>query len=123
MIMPVRGIRGATTITFDRQEEVLAATGELLEQMQRANSFVTEDIAAVLFTVTGDIHSTFPARAARNMGWDLVPLMCFKEIETERALPLCIRILILWNTDLNQDQIKHIYLHGAEILRPDLITE
>ena len=121
--MPVRGIRGATTIAFDRQEEVLAATSELLEQMQRINSFVPEEIAAVLFTVTNDIHSVFPARAARNMGWESVPLMCFNEIETEGSLPLCIRILILWNTDLNQNQIKHVYLHGAKILRPDLIVE
>jgi chorismate mutase len=121
--MPVRGIRGATTIKFDRREEVLVATGELLEQMQRANSLALEDIAAVFFTVTDDIHSVFPARAARNMGWDLVPLMCFKEIDIEGALPLCIRILILWNTALNPDQIKHVYLHGAEILRPDLVAE
>lgn len=118
--MPVRGIRGATTIRSDRQEEVLAATSELLEQMQRVNAFSVQDIASVLFTVTGDIHSVFPARAARHMGWDLVPLMCFNEIEIEGALPLCIRVLILWNTDLDQDQIKHVYLHGAEILRPDL---
>jgi len=123
MKMPVRGIRGATTIALDQKEEVLATTGELLDQMQRANSFVTEDIASVLFTVTSDIHSVFPARAARHMGWESVPLMCFKEIETEGALSLCIRVLILWNTDLSQNQIKHVYLHGAKILRPDLVVK
>jgi len=121
--MPVRGIRGATTVACDQQQDVLASTSELLEQMQRVNSFALPEIAAVLFTVTSDIHSVFPARAARNMGWGQVPLLCFQEVETEGALPLCIRILILWNTDLNQDQIKHVYLHGAEILRPDLISE
>jgi chorismate mutase len=121
--MPVRGIRGATTVAVDRQEEVLAATSELLAQMQQLNAFVPGQIAAVFFTVTSDIHSAFPARAARTMGWDLVPLMCFREMEVEGSLPLCIRILILINTDLNQEQIKHVYLHGAKILRPDLRAE
>lgn len=118
--MPVRGIRGAITVACDQQADVLAATSELLQQMQQANSFDLADIAAVLFTATGDINSVYPARAARNLGWGQVPLLCFQEMKVEAALPLCIRIMILWNTDFNQNQIKHVYLQGAEILRPDL---
>lgn len=101
----------------------MAATGELLEHMQRINSFATRDVAAVFFSVTGDIHSAFPARAARGMGWDQVPLMCFREMEVEGSLSLCIRILVLWNTELDQEQIRHVYLHGAQVLRPDLQWE
>lgn len=118
--MPVRGIRGATTITADNADEVLAATSELLEHLQRANMFAPEAIASILFTVTSDIQSAFPARAARLMGWDLVPLMCFQEIEVAGSLPLCIRVLILLNTEQRQDEIKHVYLREAESLRRDL---
>jgi chorismate mutase len=29
----------------------------------------------------------------------------------------------MWNTDRTAQEIHHIYLHGARILRPDLIEE
>lgn len=118
--MPVRGIRGATTITADNADEVLATTGELLEAIRQANQFAPEAIASILFTVTSDIRSAFPAKAARLMGWDLVPLLCFQEIEVAGSLPLCIRVLIFLNTDQRQDQIQHIYLREAGSLRRDL---
>ena len=119
--MVVRGIRGATTITEDNTAEVLASTRELLEALRRENDFNHEDIASILFTVTADIRSVFPAQAARVMGWGLVPLLCFQEIEVQGSIPLCIRVLITINTDKAQDQIKHIYLKGAAQLRTDLI--
>lgn len=118
--MTVRGIRGATTVLSDNTDEVLAATSELLEHLQRANLFAPEDIASILFTVTRDIKSAFPAKAARLMGWAMVPVICFQEIEVAGSLPLCIRALILLNTDQRQDQIQHIYLREAESLRRDL---
>ena len=118
--MPVRGIRGATTITADNADEVLATTSELLEAIRQANQFEPEAIASILFTVTSDIRSAFPAQAARFMGWDLVPLLCFQEIEVAGSLPLCIRVLIFLNTDLRQDQMQPIYLREASSLRRDL---
>ncbi len=119
--MPTRGLRGATTIETDSRDNVLAATQELLEAILRANpSLRTEDIASALFTVTDDIASAYPALAARQMGWDLVPMMCAREIPVAGSLPLCIRVLIHWNTDLAQSEIRHIYLHKAIQLRPDL---
>ena len=78
------------------------------------------DIASILFTVTGDINSTFPAKAARELMWKNVPLMCAKEIEVPNAIPYCIRVLLHWNTDLTQTQITHVYLGDAKKLRPDL---
>lgn len=99
---------------------MLTATGELLEAMQAANGFRPEDIASILFTATPDVSSAFPAQAARLLGWDLVPLLSFQEIEVPGALPLCIRVLIHLNTDKPQTEIKHIYLGQARILRPDL---
>lgn len=119
--MVVRGIRGATTITQDKPAEVVAATRELLEKIQQENDFHHEDIASILFTVTADIRSVFPAQAAREMGWGLVPLLCFQEIEVQGSVPLCIRVLVTINTDQKQDQIKHVYLKEATRLRQDLI--
>ncbi|MBN1453228.1 MAG: chorismate mutase [Anaerolineales bacterium] len=119
--MTTRGVRGATTITKDGKEEVLSATCELLDAILAANpDLKTEDIASVLFTVTDDIASVYPALAARQMGWNLVPMMCACEIPVPGSLPLCIRVLIHWNTDKEQQEIKHIYLRNAVKLRPDL---
>ncbi len=120
--MTIRGIRGATTIKVDTKEEVLSATHELLDALFEANPDLhADDIASTLFTTTGDIASTFPALAARQMGWDLVPMMCAREIPVPDSLQMCIRVLIHWNTDKKQSTITHIYLRDAANLRPDLI--
>jgi chorismate mutase len=119
--MTMRGIRGATTIEFDQADQVLSATCELLEAICSANSQLqTTDIASALFTMTADIASANPARAARQLGWDRVPMMCAQEIPIPAGLPRCIRVLIHWNTDREQAAIHHIYLREAVILRPDL---
>jgi len=119
--MHQRGIRGATTIETDTKENVLPATRELLDAILASNpGLKTDDIAAALFTVTDDIASAYPALAARQMGWDLVPMMCAREILVEGSLPLCIRVLLHWNTGLPQSEIKHVYLREAVKLRPDL---
>jgi len=120
--MQTRGIRGATTVSADDKEQVLSATQELLASILAANPELrTEDIASVLFTVTEDIASAFPALAARQLGWDLVPMMCAREIPVPGSLPLCIRVLIYWNTEKEQQEIHHVYLRDAVKLRPDLV--
>lgn len=120
--MPIRGIRGATTVTTDEPDLILTATRELLESILDANSGLKpEDIGSALFTVTNDLASVFPAQAARQLGWVLVPMMCANEIPVRGSLPLCIRVLIHWNTENTQDKVKHVYLRGAIKLRPDLV--
>ena len=119
--MTIRGIRGATTVGADVKEQVSTATQELLTSIQAANPGLRmEDIASVWFTVSDDIVSTYPALAARQLGWDLVPMMCAREIPVPDGLPMCIRVLIHWNTDREQRAIKHVYLREAVKLRPDL---
>ncbi len=119
--MTIRGIRGATTVSADDEERVLAATQELLTAILKANPPLrTEDIASALFTATEDITSAYPALAARQMGWDHVPMLCAREIPVPGSLPLCIRVLIHWNTELGQSSIQHVYLRAAAKLRPDL---
>ena len=120
--MQTRGIRGATTITTDTKENVLSATRELLDAILTANpDLQTDAIASALFTTTEDIASAYPALAARQIGWDQVPMMCAREIPVPGGLPLCIRVLIHWNTDKKQNEIQHVYLRNAVKLRPDLV--
>ncbi len=119
--MSVRGVRGAITIAGDQAELVRAGTRELLCAILQANpQMQPEDIASVFFTVTDDLTSAYPAQAARIYGWDLVPLMCAREIPVPGALPYCIRVLLLWNTEAPQDAVHHVYLGEAARLRPDL---
>jgi len=121
--MTIRGIRGATTVTSDNPDLILQATCELLETILSENDGIRlDDIASAFFTTTEDIASAYPALAARQMGWDHVPMMCAREIPVPGSIPLCIRVLIHWNTDKSQQEIKHIYLNEAIKLRPDLVN-
>lgn len=118
--MTVRGVRGATTVEEDRPQAIIEATKELLTELITANDIQVEDICSAVFTVTGDLTSEFPPKAARQMGWQHVPLMCAQEIPVAGSLPRCIRVLLHINTFKGQKEIKHIYLRGATGLRPDL---
>ena len=122
--MSLRGVRGATTAAQDQAEEILSATQELMEAILQANpSLKLEDIASVIFTTTADLQAVFPARAARELGWTDVPLMCAQEILVPGGLPRCIRVLLHWNTELPQSAIRHVYLREAVKLRPDLNSD
>ncbi len=124
MATKVRGVKGATTTEGTSAEDVLAATRQLLQVLVAENDIEQDDIAAVQFTTSPDLVAEFPAVAAReSLGWNDVPLMCGHEMARPGALTQCIRILILWNTDRAQNEIKHAYLNGAATLRPDLSTE
>lgn len=119
--MPIRGIRGAVNISADEPDVVIQAIQELLGAILDANPTLNpEDLASVLFTATPDLHSAYPAQAARAMGWDLVPLLCFQEMSVVDSMPRVIRVLLHWNTDLPQESIFHIYLGETSELRPDL---
>lgn len=118
--MPCRGIRGATTADSDSASAILSATRELLACILEANQVQTEDIGSAFFTVTPDLKATFPAQAARQLGWQHVPLLDAQEVAVPGSLPRCVRVLLHWNTDTPQEQVHHVYLRGAAALRPDL---
>lgn len=121
--MPIRGIRGATTVTADQPDLILQATRELLEAILEENAGMQpEDVGSAIFTVTDDLVSTFPAQAARQMGWDMVPMLCGREISVPGSLPRVIRVLVHWNTNVPQKEIVHVYLRDAVKLRPDLVA-
>lgn len=123
MATKVRGVKGATTTDGTSAEHVLAATEQLLSALIEANEIDQDDVAAVQFTTSPDLVAEFPAVAARErFGWNDVPLMCGHEMARPGALTQCIRILIFWNTDKAQNEIRHAYLKDAAKLRPDLST-
>ncbi|MGG3282416.1 chorismate mutase [Paenibacillus solani] len=116
-----RGIRGATTVTRNDEQEIVQETLKLLEEMVRRNELEPEYISNIWITMTQDLDATFPAKAIRQLdGWDLVPLMCSVEIPVQGSLPRCIRFMVQVNTDKSQSEIKHVYLNEAKRLRPDL---
>jgi chorismate mutase len=119
----LRGIRGATTVERDDAALILEATRELLVQMLEANGVRDfEEIAAIFFTTTPDLVSTFPAEAARELGMDMVPLICNQEIPVPGRLPRAVRVMMQVNTVRGQREMKHVYLRDAASLRPDLVS-
>jgi chorismate mutase len=119
----MRAVRGATTVERDEAELVVAATRELLTELAGRNGLVLEQVISAIFTVTPDITSEFPARAARELGWVDVPLLCAMEIPTIRGLERCIRVLLHIETELPRSALRHVYLRQARELRPDLSDE
>ena len=122
--MPVRGIRGATTAEENTVEGILLATKQLLHTILQKNEGLScEDISCVTFSVTDDLDAVYPARAARELGWKYVPLFCTQEMTVKDSLRRCIRVMILWNTNRSQKEIRHVYSGGAINLRTDLFAE
>lgn len=119
-MMKVRGIRGAITVTEDTEPAILEATRTLLEAIVTANGVEEDDVASILFTTTQDLTACFPAKAAREMGWNQVALLGFQEMNVPNSVNLCVRVLVHWNTTKPHSEIVHVYLRGAESLRPDL---
>lgn len=119
-----RGIRGAITVDEDNQEMLEKATVELYSKMVELNDVKSEDISHILFSLTKDLKSAFPAKfVRRNFQIQYVPLLCVNEMDIEPSLKHCLRILMVVNTEKSQEDIKHVYLGGAKILRSDLVNE
>lgn len=120
----IRGFRGATTVTKNEEKEILEETEKLVRTMIEKNKLKPEQISHVFFSVTDDLNAVFPAKVSRRIeGWRHVPVMCMKEIDVPNSLERCIRIMLVANTSLNQQEVEHIYLNNAVQLRPDLAKE
>lgn len=114
----LRALRGATTVDEDTEAQVTERTQALLQAMTERNGVRHPDIISVLFTATDDIHSMFPATAARGIGFGDVPLMCARELDIDGAQPLCIRVMM--HVESTRERLHHVYLEGARGLRDDL---
>jgi chorismate mutase len=122
--MPVRGIRGATTATANTAEAITEATEELLNELIRLNDLDQAEICFAYFTTTHDLTAEFPAYAARRLGWLEVPLLCGHDMDVRlpnpRGIPMCIRVLLLYNSEQRQSAMRFAYLRGAQAIKADL---
>jgi chorismate mutase len=116
----VRAIRGAIQLEVDEREHLLDRTRQLVREVLRANRLDTEALISILFTVTADLRSEFPALAARELGLGDVPLLCTTEIDVPGALPRVVRLMAHAEMDVPRADVQHVYLCGAEALRRDL---
>jgi chorismate mutase len=116
----VRAVRGATQLETDEREHMLDRVAEMVTGVLDANSLTVEDFISIIFTATSDLHAEFPAYAARQLGFDDVPLICARELEIETSMPRVVRMMAHVETDLSRKDVTHVYLHGAAALRRDL---
>lgn len=117
--MVCRGVRGATTVKSNSRTEILRETRRVLALIIRLNGIQPEEVASAIFTTTRDLNAEYPALAARQLGWLDTALLCGHEMDVPHGLPRCIRVLVHWNTTKSIDEIRHVYLGEATVLRPD----
>lgn len=118
--VPVRAIRGAVQLDADERDHLLASVDELIRAILEQNDLDTGDLISMLFTATPDLHSEFPALAARRLGIGDVPLLCTQELDVDGAMPRVIRVMVHVETDRSKADVRHVYLRGAAALRRDL---
>ncbi len=118
--MNLCAVRGAITLTENTREAILQASGEMLLALVEANDISAKDVVAATFSATADLDAAYPAEAARDLGWRDAGLLCLQEMAVEGSLNMCLRVRVLWQTEKDQVEMRHQYLRGAAVLRPDL---
>jgi chorismate mutase len=118
--VPVRAIRGAVQVDADERAAILEGTTELVSEVMSRNDLVPDDVISVLFTVTPDLTTEFPALAARKIGFQDVPMLCATEIPVPGALARIVRLMMHVETGRPRREIQHVYLRGAAALRLDI---
>ncbi len=119
--MAVRALRGATTVDSDDPDEIKQRTITLLSTVFERNDLDGDDVISILFTATEDIRSLPPAAAARHFGLVDVPLLCAQEMAAEVGPDRCIRLMLHVETERPRDELRHVFLRGATVLRPELV--
>ena len=119
----MRGIRGAITVEKNQKKDILKAVEKLITTMLNKNKIKEKEIVSIIFTATNDLDQEYPAVAVRDMGFNLIPLMCYQEMQVQDSLNKCIRAMIYINRDCGLEEITHVYLKEAQQLRPDLIDD
>jgi chorismate mutase len=118
--MAVRALRGATTLDVDSADHIRDRVKALMAALFERNGLDNEQVISVLVTGTADITSFHPVTAAREFGLDDVPLLGAQELAIAGTLPRCVRVLVHIETDRPRSELRHVFLEGATVLRPDL---
>ncbi|MEY2532480.1 MAG: chorismate mutase [bacterium] len=117
--MRLFALRGAASVDRNDADAILAATEALMREIMTRNDVGPDDVVSCIFTLTNDLDAEFPAVAARNLGFNKVPLLCAREVDVPGALPKVIRVLIHYYAD-DSHETRHVYLGEARRLRSDL---
>ncbi len=117
--MRLFALRGASSVDQNDAQAIIGATEWLLREILRRNDLEPDDLVSCIFTLTEDLDAEFPAVAARNIGFDRVPLLCAREVPVPGAVPKVIRVLMHYYAP--EDHVaQHVYLGEARTLRSDL---
>ncbi len=122
----VRALRGETAVDLELgalSDVAGAATGALLRTLLECNALTVDDVISALFTVTPDLYEAAPARAACEGGWHDVPMLTAAEAQSAHGLAHCVRVMLHVHTSQPRGALRHVYLHGARLLRTDLVEE
>jgi chorismate mutase len=117
--MRLFALRGASSVDRNEPQAILGATEWLLREIMRRNDLIPDDVVSCIFTLTEDLDAEFPAVAARNIGFDRVPLLCAKEVPVPGSLPMVIRVLMHYYAP-DAHRTQHVYLGDARSLREDI---
>ncbi|MEA2323912.1 MAG: chorismate mutase [Solirubrobacteraceae bacterium] len=117
--MRLFALRGAASVDRNDADAILGATEGLMREIMTRNDLTPDDVVSCIFTLTNDLDAEFPAVAARNLGFDQVPLLCAREVDVPGALPKVIRVMIHYYAD-DDHETRHVYLGEARRLRSDL---
>ena len=117
--MRLFALRGASSVDRNDPQAILGATEWLLREIMKRNELIPDDVVSCIFTLTEDLDAEFPAVAARNIGFDRVPLLCAREVPVPGAVPKVIRILMHYYAP-DSHRTQHVYLGEARSLRSDL---
>jgi chorismate mutase len=121
--MPVLAIRGATTVDADTERDLVSRVAEMLDAMYRRNALTHDEVISALVTATDDIHSFHAATAVRRYGLGDVPIMGARELDIVGGLALCVRVMLHVESARTRADVRHVFLHGARVLRPDLADD
>jgi len=117
----VLAVRGAIQVAKDSEASIASASTRLVREICRRNNLSEQDVVSIMFSVTEDLTSANPAAGLRREGFSETPLFCVQEARVDGAMPRVIRVLLTAERDADQGRrASHVYLDGAEVLRPDL---
>jgi chorismate mutase len=115
-VKKLAALRGAVRAE-NSEKDIAEQVVRLYDGLLRSNNLAEEDIVSVIFSVTDDIDALNPAAALRSAGRaKQSALMVFQEGRFSGGLPGTVRMLI--HCGLEGDP-RHLYMNGAEVLRPD----
>ena len=113
-------IRGATTIKENSVDEIKKETLQLFSEIINKNKIELNAIKAIIFSCTSDITKEYPGKIIREH-YELtsVAIMHFNEMNVEKSLKFCIRVLLIADDD-TKSSVEYIYLNNAKRLREDI---